>query len=101
MSDLSKQFRERECAGIADFLELMEAEGDVDDAWRAEIFELVLTNVAGVRPTTIGDPVVFFTTFFRLQQRKYPFIDDGVKLLDIACREAMLIWESTGQSDGH
>lgn len=92
MTELSQQFRDRECPGIAAFLEMIDGE---DDQWRAEIFQLVLANVAGVRQTTISDPLAFFTTFFQLQQRKSPFIDDGVKLLDMACREAMLIWQLT------
>lgn len=92
MSALAQQFRDRECSGIAAFLDLIEGE---DDEWRADIFQLVLTHLAGVRPTTISEPLTFFATFFRVQQRKSPFVDDGVKLLDMACRQAMLIWEST------
>ena len=49
-----------------------------------------MTKLAGVRPNQMTvDPLTFFTRLMQVQQSKSPFIDDGVKMFDIACGEAM------------
>ena len=95
MSELAQQFRDRECPGIAAFLDMLDEFNGEDDELQTELFQFVLTKIAGVRPTTIEDPVTFFRTLFRVQQRKSPFMDDGIKLLDMACRDAALMWKAT------
>jgi hypothetical protein len=97
ISELSEKFRAKECEGIAGFIMLLEP--DEDGTTYTDLFHQILQVMfvrMGVRETTIQDPFAFFKTLYTVQDRKSPFIDEGLKLIDLACTEAVLIYEMTG-----
>jgi hypothetical protein len=87
---LAQAYREHECLGIAAFLDVLP---ELDDDERILMFRMMLTKMAGTRPSTVEDPLQFFTTLITVRERKSPFMDDGMKLLDLCCREVARIWQ--------
>lgn len=90
--ELVEGYRQRECKGIASFLEFM-AELDEDES--EAIFRLMFTRLLGMSESAVSDPIEFFSIMYKTQSRRSPFLDEGTKLIDTACSKMAAMWEQT------
>jgi len=89
---LAQRFRDHDCHGIAAYLEFLVPLKEED---RTVLFKITLVNCAGM-DSTIDDPFEFFATMLTVQERKRPFKDAGVVLLEYACNSVSGWWIDSG-----